>query len=259
MKKLRSLIRKITDRIAHTFGYVRKGAVTIQAFADVHSKNSLLYSFYSVLQSAGFTPTHIVDIGANHGTWTREALQYFPNCRFTLLEPQAHMRASVEDLLQHNSMITFHAVGAGKTKGTFNFTIVDRDDSCSFAYTTEEATKNNFQQVQVPVVTLNEFLVEQQLPNPDIIKIDAEGLDLDVLQGASIYFGKTEIFMVEAGIVSKQFPNSFLNVINFMDENGYRLFDITDLNRPFNPAVLWLTELVFVKKNGMLDSFKWIQ
>jgi len=255
---LKSLVRKITDRIAYAFGYVRKSSVNKQPVIDVYNKNNLLFIFYNVLKSAGFIPRHIVDVGANHGSWTREALQYFPNCRFTLLEPQANMRASVEDLLQHNSLITFHAVGAGKTKGTFNFTIVDRDDSCSFAYTIEEAAKNNFQQIQVPVVTLNEFIVEQQLPIPDVIKIDAEGLDLDVLQGANNFFGKTEIFMVEAGIVNKQFSNSFLNVINFMDENGYRLFDITDLNRPFNPAVLWLTELAFVKKNGMLDSFKWI-
>ncbi len=258
MKKLRSIIRKITDRVAHTFGYVRKNSVNGQPLVDTYSKNNLLNSFYSVLQVTGFIPKHIVDVGANHGTWTREALQYFPNCRFTMLEPQAQMRTSVEDLLQHNSQITFHAVGAGKTKGTFNFTIVDRDDSCSFAYTIEEAKKNNFQQIQVPVVTLNEFIAEQQLPLPDIIKIDAEGLDLDVLQGTNDFFDKTEIFMVEAGIVSKQFSNSFLNVINFMDENGYRLFDITDLNKPFNPAVLWLAELVFVKKNGILDSFKWI-
>ena len=59
--------------------------------------------------------------------------------------------------------------------------------------------------------------------------------------------------MVEAGIVNKIFINSFLNVINFMDVNGYRLFDITDLNRPFDVKVLWLVELVFVRKNGVLD------
>jgi len=255
---LKSRIPKIADRIAQAFGYVRQSLVNNQPIVDGYGKNYLLYTFYGVLKSAGFEPGHIVDVGANHGTWTREALQYFPNCRFTLLEPQAQMRASVEDLLHHNSVITFHAVGAGKAKGTFNFTIVDRDDSCSFAYTKEEADNNNFQQIEVPVVTLNEFIVEQQLPVPDIIKIDAEGLDLDVLEGASDFLSKTEIFMVEAGIVNKQFTNSFLKVINFMDENGYRLFDITDLNRPFNPAVLWLTELVFVKKTGMLDSFKWV-
>jgi hypothetical protein len=43
-------------------------------------------------------------------------------------------------------------------------------------------------------------------------KIDAEGLDLEVLKGASNYFGKTEIFMVEAGVLS-EFDNSFLKIL----------------------------------------------
>ncbi len=79
-------------------------------------------------------------------------------------------------------------------------------------------------------------------------------MDLEVLQGASAFFGITEIFMVEAGVGNKSFENDFVKLVNFMDENGYRLFDISDLNRPYQPQVLWLVELVFVKKNGKIDS-----
>ncbi|MFZ3273450.1 MAG: FkbM family methyltransferase, partial [Lutibacter sp.] len=128
------------------------------------------------------------------------------------------------------------------------------DDSCSFRYTEEEAKVAGFEQIEIPVVTLNKLLADSDLPIPDIIKIDAEGLDLEVLKGASNLFGKTEIFMVEAGVVNKIFDNSFLKLINFMDQNNYRLFDITDINRPFQPKVLWLVELVFVKKDGYIDS-----
>jgi hypothetical protein len=80
-------------------------------------------------------------------------------------------------------------------------------------------------------------------------KIDAEGLDLEVLKGASNYFEKTEIFMVEAGVLSQNLIIAF-KIINFMME-GYRLFDISDLNRPFQPRVLWLVELVFIKIMGL--------
>ena len=41
-----------------------------------------------------------------------------------------------------------------------------------------------------------------------------------------------------------------------MDKKGYSLFEITDLNRPFQPQVLWLVELAFVKKQGIIDSYK---
>ena len=73
-----------------------------------------------------------------------------------------------------------------------------------------------------------------------------------------IFFGKTEVFLVEVGIVNKVFSNSFLKVVNYMNEKNYRLFDITDINRPFDIPILWLAELAFVRKDGLIDSHKWI-
>lgn len=238
---------RIMESIFLKLGYKRiKG--------EKNDKNDLLLNFYTILKALDFKPKHIVDIGANHGTWTREALKHFPDAYYTLLEPQGWLKDSMSDLLKKNDKITFHPVGAGEKNGSFQFTIVDRDDSCSFRYTKEEAEKEGYKQIEIPVKTLNDLLSDSKLPVPDIIKIDAEGLDIEVLKGASNYLGKTEIFMVEAGVVNKMFSNTMLKLIQFMDENNYRLFEITDLNRPFTPSVLWLIELAFVKKNGVIDS-----
>ena len=249
-------IKKISKLLIRKLGYnLSKISTDIKTNSiDMSSKSSLLSNFYNTLKKIDFEPKHIVDIGANHGTWTRDALHYFPDANYTLLEPQSWLKKSLQDILDTNSKVQFYPVGAGEKKGSFLFTIVDRDDSCSFRYTKEEAEIEGFKQIEIPVVTLNDLLSETNLPIPDIIKIDAEGLDIEVLRGASNFFGKTEIFMVEAGIVNKAFNNSFLKLINFMDEKGYRLFEITDLNRPFELKVLWLAELVFVKKNGFIDS-----
>ncbi len=51
-------------------------------------KNYLLNTLFTNLKAAGFSPKHIVDVGANHGTWTREALKHFPDAYYTLIEPQ---------------------------------------------------------------------------------------------------------------------------------------------------------------------------
>jgi FkbM family methyltransferase len=251
-------LRRILDAIAFRAGYRRmqnNGAVHA---INVYEKGNLLDSFYSTLLSINFDPKHIIDVGANHGTWTRHALKYFPNCQYTLLEPQAYMKGSVSDLLAENPNIRFYAMGAGNKAGSFNFSITERDDSCNFRYSPEEAKEKNLEHYPVNVVTLNELVAENGLPVPGIIKIDAEGLDLEVLEGAGNFFGKTEVFLAEAGVVNKIFKNSFLSLINFMDERGYRLFDITDINRPFSPQVLWLVELVFVKKGGIIDNHHWI-
>lgn len=223
---------------------------------DENHKNTLLNTFFTNLQQIGFVPKHIVDVGANHGTWTRETLKYFPDAYYTLLEPQYWLKSSMQDILSANKKVAFHGLGAGEVAGAFQFTMHERDDSCSFRYTAAEASAAGLKQVEIPVVTLNKLLGESDFPVPDIIKIDAEGLDIEVLKGASDYFGKTEVFMVEAGVTNQIFSNSFLVMLNFMDQQGYRLYEITDLNRPFPLQVLWLVELVFVKKGGFIDTVK---
>jgi FkbM family methyltransferase len=224
--------------------------------SNTFGKNDLLRTFYTNLKMMGFTPKHIIDVGANHGTWTRETLRYFEEAHYTLIEPQEWLKSSFQDLLDKNYNINYLVAGAGSKVGSFKFTIVDRDDSCNFRYTEEEAKRLGYKQVDVPIITLNDLVKSNDKPFPDIVKIDAEGLDIEVLKGASELFGKTEIFMVEAGVMNKEFENSFLKIINFMDSQNYRLFDITDLNRPFFPKVLWLVELVFIKKNGFIDMQK---
>lgn len=250
-KKAKKIFFKFSKPVFSKLGYQRK--TQQQEFVG---KNTLLEILFANIKKMGMSPKHIMDIGANHGTWTRETLTHFPDAYFTMIEPQEWLKPSFQDLLDSNPKINYLPVGAGATPGSFKFTLVERDDSCSFRYTEEEARELGYKQVDIPIITLNDLVKTNNLPIPDIVKIDAEGLDIEVLKGASDLFGKTEIFMVEAGVVIKEFDNSFLKMINFMDQNGYRLFEITDLNRPFSVSVLWLVELAFVKKNGIIDSYE---
>ncbi|MAZ72139.1 MAG: FkbM family methyltransferase [Flavobacteriaceae bacterium] len=254
-RTIKKLLIKLTKPFASKLGYVMPNSKKLKKLSS-NSKNGLLNNFYALLKVMDFKPGHIVDIGANRGTWTREALQHFPDAQFSLFEPQYWLRESIRDITDTNSNVQFNPFGVGKEKGSFKFTIVDRDDSCSFKYSEEEAKNRGFKQIDLPVVTLNDFINEKNLPCPDIIKIDAEGLDLEVLEGANNFFGKTEIYLIEAAVVNPNVPNTVMRVINYMDNVGYKLFDITDLNRPFRTKVLWLVELVFIKNDGFVDNYK---
>lgn len=256
MKKIiRKIAIKILNPLVTRLGYER-GQKIIYA-KSIFEKNSLLEVFFENITAMGFMPKHIIDVGANHGTWTRETLKYFPDAYYTLIEPQEWLKPSIQDILDINSKVSFNSVGAGASSGSFMFTIVERDDSCSFRYSEEEAVAKGYKQVEIPIVTLNEIAERNSsLPFPDMIKIDAEGLDIAVLEGASDLMGKTEVFLVEASVFCKEFENSLFKMVNYMEEKGYSLFEITDLNRPFKPNVLWLVELAFVKKNGILDNYK---
>jgi hypothetical protein len=145
----------------------------------------------------------------------------------------------------------------GPQPGHFNLTITERDDSCNFRLSEEEAQQRGLNQIRVEVDTIDHVVEKSSFGVPQLIKIDAEGIDLQVLTGATSALGKTEVVLIEAAVMNPVFENTVMTVVNAMDAYGYKLFDITDLNRPFNNNVLWLVELMFVLKGGELDSKKW--
>jgi hypothetical protein len=140
---------------------------------------------------------------------------------------------------------------AGLPPGQLAFTLASRDDSSTFDFTEEEAKRSGFRQVLVEVKTLNEIVRSEGLP-ADMVKIDAEGLDLRVLGGASELFAHTEIFLVEVNIHDTHKENAPEPVIKFMIEKGYRLMEITDINRSPKYGLLWLCELAFLKNSSTL-------
>jgi FkbM family methyltransferase len=259
MKKLINTILSIFGAVMvskKTIEYLEKKSSEPAARSSKGTKNQLIGNAFLLLKNAGFNPTHILDIGANHGFWSREVLTYFPNANYTLIEPQERLKTSFADLLE-SPKFTYLPIGVGPEPGHFNLTITERDDSCNFRLTEEEANQRGLSQIQVQVDTIDHIVEKSSYGVPQLIKIDAEGIDLQVLKGATSVFGKTEVILIEAAIVNPVFENTAQAVINAMDGYGYKLFDITDLNRPFANNVLWLVELMFVLKGGELDCKKW--
>ena len=130
-----------------------------------------------------------------------------------------------------------------------------RDDSSSFVQTQQDALAPSGPQVSIPVRTLNEIVASSGTPAPELVKIDAEGFDLKVLAGASDLFGKTDVFLIEAVVCDPLYENTILEVISQDGAGGYKLMDITDLNRSPKYGVLWVCELAFVR-NGS-PPFEW--
>lgn len=212
-----------------------------------------LEKFFACIQRLAFQPKHIVDVGANRGQWTRTALRYFPNAHFTMLEPQIAMKDHLRDLLLSNSRIQLHSVGAGVTEGESEFTLAERDDSCTFSMTSEQAAELGLEQVRVPVVSLDRLLAQSAAPPPEMLKIDAEGYDLEVIQGAKTVIQSCEVVFVEVGVMCKGLKNDLRTVVNAMASLGFRPCDVTDLNRPWKNGSLWLMELAFIRVDGTLD------
>jgi FkbM family methyltransferase len=200
-----------------------------------------------------FLPKHIVDIGGNHGGWSRMALSVFPDAKISMFEPQTRLSKYLEDL-ECNPNVKIHYKGVGNFDGNLPFTFHDRDDSCSFVYEAEDAVARGFSQADIEICRLDTAMAGNSFGMPSIVKIDAEGLDLQVLEGGNETLRTSDLVFVEASVANKDYPNTVLVVVNKMDTLGYRLFDITDLNRTPKRKFLWLLEMVFVRKGSMIDK-----
>jgi len=211
--------------------------------------------FFLCLRRIGYEPTHILDVGAHTGAWTRSALRYFPNAHYSLFEPQKDLLESQIDLAS-NPKVDFHFVAMGPRCGTGRMTSCPRRDSFSLRLSESEATKLGLEQFDVNIMTIDQFVIEskERLHPPEMIKIDAEGWDLEVVQGSESSLSDVEVVLLEAGVMNKNFKNTAREVINFMSDRCFTLFDITDLNRTKRDNGLWNVELAFVRKGGRLEA-----
>jgi FkbM family methyltransferase len=207
--------------------------------------------FFDCLLRLGFNPRHIVDVGAHRGGWTRTAMKYFPQAEYSLFEPQADLLAGSD--LEEMPKVSIFPWGVGPSAGIMKLSMHDRRDSFSFALSEQQAISEGRKQIDCQVVALDAFLEDSGRRLPDVLKIDAEGWDLEVLKGARKCVAHSEVVLLEAAVMNKFFSNSLERVIAAMSAHGFVLFDITDLNRTKRHRALWLVEAAFVKEGGMLD------
>jgi FkbM family methyltransferase len=239
--------KKLVQSTLERFGY---GLAPL----ETPRPNYGLDCLFPLLKQFGFVPTHVLDVGANKGNWTRAALRYFPDADYTLVEPQDELRVHIQDLIERGCKIRWIHAGAAEKSGSLPFTISYRKDSSTFVTGEREAQADGLRRITLEVRTLDEIVSSASLPIPDMVKIDAEGFDLRVLAGASSLVGKTDVFFIEAA-VRGTYENSVLEVVRRMSDRGYGLLDVTDINRSPKFGVLWLFELAFLRRGSpLLDA-----
>lgn len=245
LSKLRQHLTSFTSRIECGIDDHRKP----ENFSET-VRHAETEPFFECLVRLQFDPKHVIDVGANRGDWTRMAMRYFPNAQFTLFEPQDNLLRGGD--LDGDARVNICAMGAGPRTATMKLSKHERDDSFSFSLSERQAVELGREQIDAPVVALDEFLVGQGLPLPDLLKIDAEGWDLEVLKGAEKCVASADVILLEAAVMNKAFANKIANVVTEMDRRDFTLFDVTDLNRTKRHGALWLVELAFVRKRGQL-------
>ena len=99
--------------------------------------------------------------------------------------------------------------------------------------------------------TLDSILATDNFPQPDLIKLDVQGYELEVLKGSETALAGAEAVLMEVSIVELYQESPVLHhVTAFMAERGFRAYDICSLlRRPLDRALCQI-DIIFVKETS---------
>jgi FkbM family methyltransferase len=177
------------------------------------------------LSRHGFAPLTIVDVGAYQGEWTRKIKSMFPKSQVFLvdaLDKEDYLRKVQEDLPGVSYRIQLLGAETGLEK-----TFFECETGSSYYEENTDARKT-------PTVrttkTLDDVLTEAGflLTPSSLLKIDAQGAELDILKGAKHSLPYIDFIYLEVPIVhyNRDAPD-FEAYIHYMASIGYGVFDVS--------------------------------
>jgi FkbM family methyltransferase len=196
--------------------------------------------FFRHVKRLGFNPATVIDVGVAWGT--DDLYEAFPRAAFCLIEPVAEFEPEIKTLARKYS-VEYVISAAGSEAGELTLNLhADPRQSTILA-------RNAVEQRKVSVVTLDSLWMDK--PGPILLKVDTEGQELRVLEGAVGILQKASLVILEARLISYAdgLPE-FAEVVAFMASRGFHLYDLLDGGyRPLDGA-LEIMDLVFVPEGS---------
>ena len=206
-----------------------------------------MFSHIKILREIGFYPSHIIDIGAYHGMWTKELSTIFPESYFLMIEPQASKKSALEKVASTSPGIAFEIALLGDSvKDKVKFYEMETGSSIY-----EENTASPREANYLKMNTLDNLLPKDDIIERCFLKLDVQGAEIDVLKGATKVLEKTEFILLEVSTLNyNENAPLFADVIKYLESIGFILFDICDERRREN-NILFQLDLIFIKKDSI--------
>jgi FkbM family methyltransferase len=195
----------------------------------------------------GFAPNVVFDVGVGPGT--PDLYEAFPHARLVLVEPLEEWRRNFEWVERQRKTDTIIAA-AGSAPGEVEI-LVHRAPWCSSILGGLRGEDANGVRRSVPVVRLDDIATERDLVGPFVVKVDVEGVELDVLSGALEVLRVTEIVLLEVSLF-EFVPGApqFHDVVSWMHEHGFVVADLFDAHNRLLDGALARMDVAFVQADG---------
>lgn len=249
---MRATIRAHVNQIFIKYPAIGRVGYDFLRISGLDRSTRPVRKYFQGLARYGIDPQVIVDVGANHGGWSREVSSVFNSARFYLIEPQEEMRPFLENFCSQRAGSKWFLGGAGAEVGNRDLTVWKDFQGSAFLSPDVEAMVPDRQQRRVPIYTIDSLISSGEMPLPDLIKIDVQGYELEVLQGCRLCLGKTDLFIIETSLYHPLGHRpSFYRVVELMEAYGYKIWDLPDLKYRGDGSLAQI-DVCFLRKQSPL-------
>lgn len=221
---------------------------TFDEFAYYHAYAPMMEYGLLELSRRGFRPTTVVDVGAFKGDWSRMAKAIWPEASLIMVEPNstaevrkcaADLSATlVQDLLgsEDGVFVPFNVMGSGSSV---------LNERSGVPRKTETRVTKTLDSAVGSIVT------------PGMLKIDAQGYELEILRGGLNLMRKCEIVLLEVSTIEINAGAPLLHeVVAFMAGHGYHACDILEIHRRPLDRAMNQVDILFARRDSALFSDK---
>jgi FkbM family methyltransferase len=172
------------------------------------------------LKTIGIQPDVIYDIGACVLHWSRKAAEVWPNATYVLFDGSR----SVLPFLQRSGASYYNGILTDTNGRVVNFYEDANNPGGNSYYRETTGAYDHIPPRQQAGYTLDTVVTHNKWPLPDLIKIDAQGAELDILNGALHCLSHANDVILEAQTVDYNAGAPKIDEIEaFMRERGFEL------------------------------------
>jgi len=148
----------------------------------------------------------VVDVGANRGQFSLVARRCFPSANILSFEPLPGPAAIFSKVFSGDKLTTLFEVAVGPVAETTIMHVSARDDSSSLLAISSLQEENfpgtdEIGTTQISVAPLGDFLNQQKLVSPALLKLDVQGFELEALIGCESLLEKFEMVYCECSFI----------------------------------------------------------
>jgi FkbM family methyltransferase len=175
----------------------------------------------------------VVDVGANVGQWSTMLLDCITPEKLIIIEPQPHAYGALQEKFGANQRVELHNVAIGERDSLETLKITRDTTGASLLRPREEmraVVGSNWtitSEVEVKMTTLDRLLVD--LPEVSLLKIDVQGYEKPVLDGAKRTLAKTRFILIELNFMPQYEGGSWFGEVHHIltRDFGFFLADAT--------------------------------